>query len=146
MQKWAKKMNKREKVNLTAIARALIVVISIGHLIFTSVHVKALLLLENEICGFVMFLFVLFGLVALFESTRIKQEQLQEWLITSVMCFITVGFGGYLVSIYRSAIATQKSLEPGLVIRAANFSMVIMAVFAVAGVLLLMDFIRGLRR
>ena len=55
MQKWAERMNRKnvEKIELTTIANAMIRVASIAQLVFTSIHVKALLLLENEICGFV---------------------------------------------------------------------------------------------
>ena len=140
-----KNKKKQENDSLMIVARALIAVVAIGHLIFTSIHVKALLLLENEICGFVMFLFVLFGLVALFESTRIKKDHLKEWVITAVICFVTAGFGGYLVSIYRYAIANQRSLEPAKVVKAVGFSGVIMAVYVVAGVLLLVDFAKRMK-
>ena len=46
-------MNRKkvEGLELTTIANILIRIISIVQLIFTGVHVKALLLLENELCG-----------------------------------------------------------------------------------------------
>lgn len=148
MQKWAKKMNKKKDENesLVIIAKVIIAVVAIVHLIFANIHVKAMLLLENEICGFVMFLFVLFGLIALFESTRIKKDYLKEWLITAVITFITVGFGGYLISIYQYAIANQKSLETRLVSKAVVFSAILIAVYIVAGMLLLIDFVKRLSK
>ncbi len=61
----------KENIHIQTVAKLLIAVAAIAHLIFTYVHTSALLLLENQICGFVMFLFVLLGLVTLFESTRV---------------------------------------------------------------------------
>jgi len=131
---------KVENENLVIVAKAMIGIVAIVHLIFTSIHVRALLLLENEICGFLMFLFVLFGLVALFESTRMKEDHLKEWILTAVICFLTAAFGGGLVRIYQAAIANQRSLEPALVIRAVRFSGVMIALYVVSGILLLIDF------
>lgn len=133
---------KDEKIGISLIAKALIACAAIGHLIFTSIHVKALLLLENEICGFIMFLFVLFGLVCLFESTRIQGVRSKETLATGLVCFLTSGFGVYLVSIYRYAIANQKSLEPALVNKAVTFSMILIVAYVIAGVLMLIDYVK----
>ena len=58
----------KENIHIQTVAKLLIAVAAIAHLIFTYVHTSALLLLENQICGFIMFLFVLLGLVTLFES------------------------------------------------------------------------------
>lgn len=138
-------MNKRkqEGIGLTATAKGLVGIAAIGHLIFTSIHVKALLLLENEICGFIMFLFVLFGLVALFEATRIREGRILEKLFTAIVCGVTSGMGLMLVNIYRSAIANQRGLEPALVTKAVGFSMVVIAIYVVACVLLLIDIVKN---
>ena len=61
----------KENIHIQTVAKLLIAVAAIAHLIFTYVHTSALLLLENQICGFIMFLFVLLGLVTLFESTQV---------------------------------------------------------------------------
>lgn len=136
-------MNRKSKIKLelTAIAKIMIMVTSIGHLIFTSIHVKALLLLENEICGFAMFLFVLFGLMAMFETTRIRDRVLEK-IITSMICFLTAGFGFYLTSIYRYALLNQRALEAANVSRAAIFSSVIIGIYVIAGIILLIDLVK----
>lgn len=120
-------------------AKGLIAVGSMVHLIFASIHVKALLLLENEICGFIMFLFVLFGLVTLFEMTRIRKNQLSAHMFTAALCLVTSGFGFYLTTIYRQAIASQRALETAPVNRAVGFSMALIGAYIVAGVLLFLD-------
>lgn len=133
-------MNKlRENVHIQTIAKLLIAVAAVVHLIFTYVHNSALLLLEDQICGFIMFLFVLLGLVTLFECTQIHAEKPSAKFLTILLCAATVGMGAYLVSIYQTAIQTQSSLEPAKVITAVQFSLGLMAAFALSGILLIVD-------
>ena len=128
---------------LTSVAKAIIIISSVVHLIFTNIHVKALLLLEHEMCGFVMFLFVLMGLVALFETTRIKKKEIAERIFTALICFVTAGLGLYLVVIYRNAISVQRSLDVGVVNRAVVFSMAIILVYVISGLMLIADLIKN---
>ena len=127
---------------LSGIAKAIIIISSVVHLIFTNIHVKALLLLEHEMCGFVMFLFVLAGLVALFEATRIKKKEVAERIFTALICFAAAGLGLYLVTIYRNAISVQRSLDVGVVNRAVVFSLAIIAAYVISGVLLIADSVK----
>lgn len=122
------------KERLTNYAKAIIAVVSITHLVFASIHVKAMLLLENETCGFVMFLFVLAGLVALFEAMRIRREQAAERVITILVCLGACVLGFCLVSIYQNAIALQHSLDTAVVKKAVVFSMAIIAFYAASGI------------
>lgn len=133
---------KLKDLELSAIAKAMIMVISMGHLIFSGVHVNALLLLENEICGFAMFLFVLLGLVTMFETTRIKAGQKKERVLTAIFALAASGIGYYLTTIYRYAVANQKSLEAANVLKAINFSTVIIIAYAAASVLLIADTVK----
>ncbi|NNJ30994.1 hypothetical protein [Lacrimispora defluvii] len=128
---------------LTSVAKAIIIISSLVHLIFTNIHVKALLLLEHEMCGFVMFLFVLMGLVALFETTRIKKKEIAERIFTALICFVTAGLGLYLVVIYRNAISVQRSLDVGVVNRAVVFSMAIILAYVISGLMLIADSIKN---
>lgn len=122
-----------------SIAKVIIVVFAIVHLIFTNIHASALLLLENEICGFIMFLFVLTGLVALFETTRIRPGEKKERILTVLFSLVAAGLGCYLVSIYKNAIAVQRSLDVAVVNKAVVFSTVIIAAYVIAGILLVLD-------
>ena len=132
-------MNKQ----LTGIGKAVIAIVSIAHLIFTNIHVKALLLLEHEMCGFVMFLFVLMGLVALFESTRIKKNEKAERIFTALICFIAAGLGLYLVAIYRNAISVQRSLDVNVVRNAVIFSIGIILAYIISGILMIAGLIKN---
>ena len=125
----------KENIHIQTVAKLLIAVAAIAHLIFTYVHTSALLLLENQICGFIMFLFVLLGLVTLFESTQVHVSRSFAGYATIALCAATVGMGADLVSIYQTAIRTQNSL----VYKAVWFSLALMAMFALSGVLLLID-------
>ncbi len=127
----------------TGIAKAIIMISSVVHLIFTNIHVKALLLLEHELCGFVMFLFVLMGLVALFETTRIKKREVAERIFTALISFVTAGLGFYLVTIYRNAITVQRALDVSVVNRAVIFSSVIILAYVIAGILIIADLIKN---
>ncbi len=128
---------------LTGIAKAIIIISSLVHLVFTNIHVKALLLLEHEMCGFIMFLFVLIGLVALFEATRIKKSEIAERIFTALICFVTAGSGSYLVMIYRNAISVQRSLDVSVVNRAVIFSGAIILAYVISGILLIADLIKN---
>lgn len=128
---------------LTSITKAIIMISSMVHLIFTNIHVKALLLLEHEMCGFVMFLFVLMGLVALFESTRIKNREIAERIFTALICFVTSGLGLYLVTIYRNAISVQRSLDVSVVNRGVIFSMAMVLAYVISGILLIADLVKN---
>lgn len=128
---------------LTGIAKAIIIISSLVHLVFTNIHVKALLLLEHEMCGFIMFLFVLIGLVALFEATRIKKSEIAERIFTALICFVTAGLGSYLIMIYRNAISVQRSLDVSVVNRAVIFSGAIILAYVIAGILLIADLIKN---
>lgn len=127
---------------LTIIAKGIVVFVAVVHLIFTNIHVNALLLLEHELCGFVMFLFVLSGLLALFETTRIRDNQVKEKIITVCICFLTSGLGMYLIMIYRNAIASQASLDAATVNKAVIFSTAIAVAYVVAAILIIIDLTR----
>lgn len=131
-----------EELSLKKLAKALIAVAAIVHLIFNYVHTNALLLLEDEICGFLMFMFVLMGLVALFQATRVRDGEPLGKYVGAAVCLITDFFGWKLVEIYRYALANQRALDAGPVKAALWLSIGLMAAFAVAAVLLIVDAVR----
>ena len=118
--------NIMESLSWRKAAVALIAVAALLHLIFNYVHTNALLLLADEICGFLMFMFVLMGLVALFQATRIKDGEPL----------------GKLVAIYNYAIQNQPALDVATVQKALWFSYGLMVAFAAAAVILVVDAVR----
>lgn len=128
------KNSKMDKFDLTQIAKAMIMVTALVHLIFSNVHVKAMLLLENEVCGFAMFLFVLFGLTALFEATRVKEGS-KEKLIMVFLALLSSVCGAYLIATYRYAINHQHSIDVAVISKSLTFSMIVIGAYVVASVL-----------
>lgn len=129
----------KKKSGLQKFGKLLVMGAAIVHLIFVYIHNNALLLLEDQICGFVMFLFVLLGLTALFEVTQIKTELRKEKILSALLCLATIVMGAVLVGIYREGIAVQATIDVAVVNKAILFSYVLMSVFAVGGVMLLID-------
>lgn len=124
---------------LVNIARVLIAGAALAHLIFTNIHTRALLLLENEICGFYMFIFVLMGLVLLFECTQIRPGHDFQKLVTVVFVLVTAVPAGLLIRIYLAACRTQRQLDTAVVMRAVYMSVILLAAFLIAAVLLVVD-------
>lgn len=127
------------------IARLLIASAAIAHLILTNVHTRALLLLENEICGFYMFFFILMGLVLLFECTQIKPEHSLQKIMTVVFGLVTAVPAVLLIRIYLAACRTQRQLDTAVVMRAVYLSVILLVVFLVAAVLLAADVVLSKR-
>lgn len=124
---------------LVNIARALIACAAVAHLIFTSVHTRALLLLENEICGFYMFIFILMGLVLLFECTQIKPGVRLQKILTSAFALVTAVPAVLLIQIYLAACRTQRQLDTAVVMKAVYLSVILLGAFLVAALLLMID-------
>lgn len=138
--------NMMESLSWRKTAVGAIAVSAILHLIFQYVHTNALLLLADEICGFLMFMFVLMGLVALFQATRVRDGEALGKLVGAAVCLIADFFGYKLVAIYQYAIQNQPSLEVATVQKAVWLSVAVMAVFAVAAVILIVDAVRDMVR
>lgn len=140
-------MNKKniERIEAVTVAKVVIAITAIMHLVFTSIHVDALLLLENEICGFVMFMFVLFGLVTLFETSRIKEDG-PEKIFTILLSLLTTVMGIYLVTIYQEAIRIQASLDVAIVRKAIFFSLIIIGAYVLSAFLLGVGMMKESRR
>ena len=130
---------------LVNIARLLIASAAIVHLILTNVHTQALLLLENEICGFYMFFFVLMGLVLLFECTQIKPEHSLQKVMTVVFSFVTAVPAVLLIRIYLAACQTQRQLNTAVVMKAVYLSVILLCVYLAAAVLLAADVVLSKR-
>ncbi len=121
------------------VGKLLVAAAAILHLIFTYVHNNALVLLEDQICCFVMFMFVLFGLIGLFEVTQIKTEHRTAKFVSAGVCVITIILGLILVNIYKQGIATQASIDVRVVNKAIYFSYGLIGAFGLGGILLLID-------
>lgn len=127
------------------LARLLIASAAIAHLILTNVHTRALLLLENEICGFYMFFFILMGLVQLFECTQIKPGHSLQKVMSVVFSLVTAVPAVLLIRIYLDACRTQRQLDTAVVMNAVYLSAILLCVFLVAAALLAVDVVLSKR-
>ncbi len=94
---------------------------AVMHLVISHIQIQSIALLNDQICGFTMFFFILFGFACLFNAIRMNQITLKKWIISLLMLCITMGFGIWLVIIYFSSLGTQVNLElneilPGIVV------------------------------
>ncbi len=125
---------------IKSIARIALIVLPLAHLILSPVHVGALLKLENEISGFLMFLSILFGLVVLFQATRMKvDEPISELLcILGVVVVIVLTFT--LLSIYHDALRFQKPLNsPETIRKAIALCAIVCSIYALGAFALMVD-------
>lgn len=74
-----------------------------------------------------------------YQDEKMDRNACGAVLIDSLRADTGTGMGADLVSIYQTAIRTQNSLEPAMVYKAVWFSLALMAMFALSGVLLLID-------
>jgi hypothetical protein len=93
------------------VAKYFVIVCALANLVLSPTYVNGLLKLENEICGFVMFLFILLGLVALFQATRYKGGLGISLVLNLLALVLVVVLGLYLCSIFSDAMASQKTLK-----------------------------------
>ncbi len=105
-------INKNVNGIAVTILKCIIAISSIMHLFFSNIHIRALLKLTDEICGFIVFMFVLSGLLLLFESTRIVGTSKNKTLVHILLfSFFQFGLGTKLVSIYLNEFAIRDKMD-----------------------------------
>ena len=117
------------KNNPAKTATRVIVFAAIIHLILSNIQIKTLTVLENEISGFVMFMFVLVGLACLFNAVRFKDLTIRKIILTIVMLLAVIGIGSYLVYIYVYSIGHQNLLKASEVMPGIILSSVMLALY-----------------
>lgn len=134
------------EATLLLVAKLLVVGAAIANLILSPTYVSALLKLENEICGFVMFLFILFGLVALFQATRYKRDHAISVVLNLLSLVLVIILGLYLASIFSDALKSQRTLKkPEDVQKAIHLCYVICSMYGIAFVLFVTQVIKEIR-
>lgn len=141
-QVWHLRIRSIKVETLRNILRITLILLPIIHLILSPIHVGALLKLENEISGFLMFLSILFGLVVLFQATRMKPENpLSEFLcILGIIAVVGITFA--LLLIYNDALHVQKSLNnPEAIHKAIALCSIVCIIFSLGAVTLIIDLV-----
>lgn len=102
-------------------SKYIIVFTAVLHLLISHLQIQSISLLNDQICGFVMFFFILFGFACLFNAIRMVKVTLKKLIFSLVMLLITLGFGGWLLYIYFSSLQSQMNLAisdilPGIIV------------------------------
>jgi succinate dehydrogenase hydrophobic anchor subunit len=141
----ARAKSRLKDFSLLKVGKLIVAVASILHLVMSQVHVSGLLKLEDQICGFVMFLSVLFGLVCLFQSTRAKYNDVREFIPQAFFLVVTICCTAYLGRIYWSALNFQASLrDAASVVKAFSLTVGMCVAYITALVAFSLDYaVRG---
>ncbi|MGH4036527.1 MAG: hypothetical protein ACRQFF_01605 [Sphaerochaeta sp.] len=128
-----------------SIAKLILIVVSVANLIITSTYIDAILNLENAICGFIMFLFVLFGLVVLFQTSRIDEEHYSGCIVILLALVVDIYLGLRLENILNDAYINQTKLNnPEVVLSAIRTIRNILFGYGAGFVLVLFHVIKSL--
>ncbi|MCD7754788.1 MAG: hypothetical protein LUJ09_00390 [Firmicutes bacterium] len=119
--------------SLVMLTRILVVVYSVMNLILSNRHINALLKLQNEICGFYMFAFVLVGLMMLFEASRMKELRLAVLVRGIVISALEILMGSLLLAIYREGRVLDPTIDESVLVKSERviWTVIILAFLAV---------------
>jgi uncharacterized membrane protein len=122
------------------VAKYLVIGCALTNLVLSPTYVNGLLKLENEICGFVMFLFILLGLVALFQASRYKGGREISLALNLLALVLVIALGLYLCTIFADALANQKTLKkPEDVQKALSLGYMMCSIYGIAFVLFVLQ-------
>lgn len=141
----------REKITFLSVGKAFAILAACCNLIFYPVHVDGMLKMTNDLCGISMFLFVLLGLVTLFQATRAQGDKKGRFgvILELAALIATVAAGAALYGMYGDAIVTQVGITQESVLliqKAMRFTVALFAVYGVAGVCFLAHLIIGVSK
>ncbi|MGD1822755.1 MAG: hypothetical protein ACPKM0_08345 [Pleomorphochaeta sp.] len=132
--------------SLFNITKIILIVVSFSSLILTSPYIQALLRLENAICGFIMFMFVLMSVVALFQTIRMHNDKVISQISNLIIVIITVIIGYQLLKIYNDAFIVQNKINnPEVVIHAITLLRNQLIIYLVGTITLIVQIIKTLR-
>ena len=125
------------------ISKLLLIIVAVTNLIITSTYIDAILNLENAICGFIMFLFVLFGLVILFQTSRMDENHYTGVIVILIAIIIDIALGLKLENILNDAYMNQAKLNnPETVLAAIRTIRNIMIGYGIGFVLIALHLVR----
>lgn len=124
-------------------AKYLISLTALLHLILSSIHIKALYQLETELCGLWMFLFILTGLICLFNAIRNKKGLVSTTIFSVVMIGVTCACGIVLLNYYLTGIREQSKIEAGVVQSGVVLAIAMMVCYITGAVLTVMGMFKN---
>lgn len=121
---------------LTNIAITLIVILALGNLALSQIHIGVITQIFERLSGLVMFMFVLFGLVTLFLATRMKDRKSGVYRAMGSIV-ITIALGSLFSYYLYHDVQTQPSVTFQTVGTSLIFSIVLIVLYLVSLVLLI---------
>lgn len=88
-------------------------------LILSDTQIKTIVVLNNELCSFVLFMFVLLGLACIFNALRVKPGFSKYGLFSIFLLLATIALGIILLVVYYDALKNQPAMDEGM-IKAVN--------------------------
>ena len=132
--------------SLFNITKIILIIVSFSSLILTSSYIQGLLKLENAICGFIMFMFVLMSVVTLFQTIRMHQDKAFSQISNFIIIIVTMIIGYQLLKIYKEAFIVQNKInDPEVVIHAINLLRNQLSIYAIGTITLIVQIIKTLR-
>ncbi|MFI3166605.1 MAG: hypothetical protein R3Y32_00650 [Bacillota bacterium] len=126
---------KMEDFTWLKLAQLFIVAIMLINLIWADIYNDALLKLESNICGFKMFCFVLFGIVASVFAIRIEPGNKMKVIIALVSVLFCLLLGYLLVLEFQYGLYQQTAITDAskvVVQKGLNFLYCMMAGFGIS--------------
>jgi succinate dehydrogenase hydrophobic anchor subunit len=121
---------------LTNIAIGIIVVLALGNLALSQIHIGVITQIFERLSGLVMFLFILFGLVTLFLTTRMKDRKSGVYRAMGSIVF-TIGLGCLFSYYLYHDVVTQPSVTFQTVGTSLIFSIILVVFYLTALILLI---------
>jgi len=121
---------------LTNIAIGIIVVLALGNLALSQIHIGVITQIFERLSGLVMFMFVLFGLVTLFLVTRMKDRKSGVYRAMGSIVF-TIALGSLFSYYLYNDVLTQPSVTFQTIATSFIFSIILIVFYIVALVLLI---------
>jgi len=103
----------KKKISSLSLMKCIIIITSIVQLVFSNININALLMLKNDMSGFVLFMFVLFGLVLIFEAMRLNGKKKSGYIKLFIFSTTDLIIGFVLQYMYFSelGIITQSGMK-----------------------------------
>ena len=111
-------------------------------LILSDIEIKAIVVLNNELCSFTLFMFTLIGLACIFNALRIKPGISLYSVFSVLLIVIAMVLGVVLVFIYSDAIKNQPAMDANMK-AAVRKGIILIIVFLLFYLLGLIQTIRG---
>ncbi len=93
------------------ISKYILMITPLIHLVLCTAHIDALTKLSSQLSGFAMFMFILTGLLCLFNATRVSDVTIKDLIKSTIFILINISFGIWLIIFYTEGSVTNNSSD-----------------------------------